>query len=111
MNKLPVLERRKSLNCTENSCRQCEGCSASNRDSRSVEVEGNYVSNSRGDSIRPDDSLLEAPEHVLSTLDKDGSRHWLNPQLAKGKFWQRRPNSCVFFDVLLCSASSLTNLW
>jgi cytochrome c oxidase accessory protein FixG len=36
------------------------------------------------------DALLEAPEHVLSTLEKDGSRRWLRPKLAKGLWWHRR---------------------
>lgn len=36
-------------------------------------------------------SLLEAEEHVLSTLEKDGSRRWLYPKLSKGRFlfWRR----------------------
>ena len=36
------------------------------------------------------DVLLEAPEHVLSTLERDGTRRWLKPKLAKGKWWNRR---------------------
>ena len=36
------------------------------------------------------DALLEAPEHVLSTLERDGTRRWLKPKLAKGPWWQRR---------------------
>ncbi len=35
-------------------------------------------------------SLLDAPEHVLSTLEKDGSRRWLWPRLAKGNHWKHR---------------------
>ncbi|MCG8652886.1 MAG: cytochrome c oxidase accessory protein CcoG [Pirellulales bacterium] len=34
--------------------------------------------------------LLDAPEHVLSTLESDGSRRWLHPRLAQGKWWRRR---------------------
>ncbi|WP_145302505.1 cytochrome c oxidase accessory protein CcoG [Crateriforma conspicua] len=34
--------------------------------------------------------MLEAPEHVLSTLEGDGSRRWLRPKLAKGHWWRRR---------------------
>lgn len=34
--------------------------------------------------------LLEPEEHVLSTLEADGSRRWLTPKLSKGRFWQRR---------------------
>jgi len=35
-------------------------------------------------------SLLDAPEHVLSTLEQDGSRRWLFPRLRTGRWWQRR---------------------
>lgn len=31
-------------------------------------------------------SLLEPEEHVLSTLERDGSRRWLKPKLSKGRF-------------------------
>ncbi len=36
-------------------------------------------------------NLLEPEEHVLSTLEKDGSRRWLYPKLSKGVFllWRR----------------------
>lgn len=34
--------------------------------------------------------VLQPEERVLSTLDADGSRRWLYPKLAKGKFWVRR---------------------
>lgn len=35
-------------------------------------------------------NLLEAQEHVLSTLEADGSRRWLKPKLSKGRFLVRR---------------------
>lgn len=35
-------------------------------------------------------SMLEAPDHVLSTLEKDGSRHWLYPRLSMGRYWHAR---------------------
>jgi len=36
-------------------------------------------------------SLLEPEEHVLTTLERDGSRRWLYPKLSKGRFlWYRR---------------------
>lgn len=38
----------------------------------------------------PDAPMLAAPEHVLSTLESDGTRRWLYPLLSKGKLWQRR---------------------
>ncbi|SMP54504.1 cytochrome c oxidase accessory protein FixG [Neorhodopirellula lusitana] len=36
------------------------------------------------------DALLVPEEHVLSTLEKDGSRRWLRPRLAMGTWWKRR---------------------
>ncbi len=35
-------------------------------------------------------TLLEPEEHVLSTLNKDGSRNWLRPKLSPGRFLLRR---------------------
>lgn len=35
-------------------------------------------------------SLLAPSEHVLSTLEKDGSRRWLFPRLTKGPWWRAR---------------------
>ncbi len=35
-------------------------------------------------------SLLQPEERVLSTLNADGSRRWLNPRVSKGRLWQRR---------------------
>jgi len=35
-------------------------------------------------------SLLQPEEHVLSTLEADGSRRWLQPKLSKGRFLNRR---------------------
>lgn len=34
--------------------------------------------------------LLQSPEHVLSTLNADGSRRWLKPRLAIGRFLRAR---------------------
>lgn len=34
--------------------------------------------------------LLDAPERVLSTLNKDGSRRWLRPRLSRGRFLSAR---------------------
>lgn len=36
------------------------------------------------------EGMLEAPEHVLATLERDGSRRWLYPRLTRGRFWQAR---------------------
>ena len=35
-------------------------------------------------------SILEPEEHVLSTLERDGSRRWLKPRLSHGKLLERR---------------------
>lgn len=35
-------------------------------------------------------SLLQPEDRVLSTLNADGSRRWINPKLVKGKLWKRR---------------------
>lgn len=35
-------------------------------------------------------SILQPEEHVLSTLDADGSRRWLKPRLSKGNFLKLR---------------------
>jgi len=37
-----------------------------------------------------EETMLASPEHVLSTLESDGSRRWLYPLLSKGKLWKRR---------------------
>ncbi|MEL7399672.1 MAG: cytochrome c oxidase accessory protein CcoG, partial [Pseudomonadota bacterium] len=34
--------------------------------------------------------ILESPEAVLTTLDRDGKRKWLYPTPSKGRFWKRR---------------------
>lgn len=34
--------------------------------------------------------LLSPEEHVLSTLNQDGSRRWVRPRIVHGKWWRRR---------------------
>ncbi len=34
--------------------------------------------------------LLRPEERVLSTLNQDGSRRWIRPKVAQGKWWKRR---------------------
>lgn len=42
-------------------------------------------------STSPDNDALLAPEeHVLSTMERDGSRRWLRPRLSMGTWWKRR---------------------
>jgi cytochrome c oxidase accessory protein FixG len=45
---------------------------------------------STGRELPGSDALLPSPEHVLSTLEKDGTRRWLKPKLSKGAWWHRR---------------------
>lgn len=42
----------------------------------------------RGDGS--EGTMLVSPEHVLSTLESDGSRRWMYPLLSTGRFWKRR---------------------
>ena len=35
-------------------------------------------------------ALLQPEDRVLSTLNADGSRRWINPKLVKGALWKRR---------------------
>lgn len=45
-------------------------------------------------------SLLEPEDRVLSTLEKDGSRRWLNPRLSRGSFLTaRRLFACLLIVV------------
>jgi cytochrome c oxidase accessory protein FixG len=44
-------------------------------------------------------ALLDAPQHVLSTLESDGSRRWLFPRLSKGAMWKRRRALAYFLIV------------
>ena len=43
-----------------------------------------------GDPHDPHDPLLRPEGRVLSTLNPDGSRRWLEPKLSNGRFLQRR---------------------
>lgn len=45
-------------------------------------------------------SLLEPEERVLSTLEKDGSRRWLNPRLSRGAFLNARRWFAYFLIVV-----------
>ncbi len=45
---------------------------------------------STGCELPGSNALLESPEHVLSTLERDGSRRWMRPKLSKGTWWTRR---------------------
>lgn len=44
--------------------------------------------------------LLSPEEQVLSTLNRDGSRHWLRPLLSKGHYWRARQAVAYFLMIL-----------
>lgn len=46
------------------------------------------------------DAILSPEEHVLSTLEQDGSRRWLKPRLSLGKWWKLRRNFGYFLIAL-----------
>ncbi len=41
-------------------------------------------------TLSTENQLLPTPKRVLSTLEQNGSRRWLYPKLARGRFWTRR---------------------
>jgi cytochrome c oxidase accessory protein FixG len=45
-------------------------------------------------------SLPQAPSPVLSTLESDGTRRWIYPRLARGRFWTRRRAVAYFLLAL-----------
>ena len=59
----------------------------------------NQVHTSETDEQHQEASLLDAPEHVLSTLESDGSRRWLYPRLSRGVLWKRR-RALAYFLIL-----------
>jgi len=44
--------------------------------------------------------MTEFSEPVLSTLNADGTRHWLKPRLSRGRFWIRRAVVAYFLMAL-----------
>lgn len=55
-----------------------------------------------------DETLLVSPEHVLSTLESDGSRRWMYPLLSTGRFWKRRRIVAYFLAVLFIALPHLS---
>ncbi len=51
---------------------------------------GSHGGHPSGIQSSSQEALLDAPEHVLSTLEKDGRRRWIKPTLSKGLWWHRR---------------------
>ncbi len=56
------------------------------------------------EGLHAGESLLRPEEHVLATLEADGTRRWLFPRLALGKFWTSRRTVAylliAFFTIL-----------
>jgi len=50
--------------------------------------------------MEPETLPLAPPDKVLATLNPDGTRRWLAPRLAKGRYWQRRRLLGYFLMVL-----------
>ena len=67
--------------CSSGACSNCCG---------SPTAALSTVLSKTGRELPGSDALLESPEHVLSTLDRDGSRRWMRPKLSKGTWWKRR---------------------
>ncbi|WP_417387383.1 cytochrome c oxidase accessory protein CcoG [Gimesia sp.] len=53
------------------------------------------------------DQLLQPEEHVLSTLEQDGSRRWIYPRLFQGKYWNRRRVVGYFLIILFIALPHL----
>ncbi len=60
--------------CSSNTCSNCSSSPAIVNSQRAALT---------GRELPGSDALLESPEHVLSTLERDGSRRWMRPKLAK----------------------------
>ena len=56
-----------------------------------------------GDFCKMNESLLQPEEHVLSTLERDGSRRWLKPRLSTGS-WLSRRRVLAYLLILLFTA-------
>ncbi len=67
--------------CTNSGCANCNN-------PRPIAL--NASSAKTGRELPGSEALLESPEHVLSTLERDGSRRWMRPKLSKGNWWNRR---------------------
>ena len=73
----------------------CSGCTVAQqiRRTQTSETESGSSVNLKtcgGEPTKAAEALLPAPEHVLSTLEQDGSRRWMRPRLSMGSFWKAR---------------------
>lgn len=67
--------------CSNGGCSNCSGAQPLALNAKAPKT---------GRELPGSDALLESPEHVLSTLERDGSRRWMRPKLSKGSWWNRR---------------------
>ena len=58
-------------------------------------------------TVPDNEALLDAPEHVLSTLERDGSRRWLRPRLSLGAWWHRRRGVAYILMVIFVAIPHL----
>lgn len=73
--------------------KKCGGCSQSCSGGGCATKKADLPGSSVEDKPQSNDvtgALLAPPEHVLSTLDKDGTRRWLKPRLSIGDWFRRR---------------------
>lgn len=72
----------------------CGGCGKSQRRGAACGQQSsssvNQLKTCGGEAKEAAEALLPAPEHVLSTLEHDGSRRWMRPKLSMGGFWKAR---------------------
>lgn len=73
-------------------CRRSGSCAEACASCRKTDIEPRAETDPKDSTHagKANKALLPAPEHVLSTLEKDGSRRWLRPQLSMGQFWKAR---------------------
>lgn len=73
-----------SAESSKGSCKGCGNCNCSSS------AKNDHVESHSGNAGKSNSPLLDAPEHVLSTLESDGSRRWMRPKLVTGQLWHRR---------------------
>lgn len=90
---LPIGPGDGSLSSHTGGCGKCENCSC---DDQSHSHGDHHEHSHASEAASPEqpasnnDALLTPEEHVLSTLERDGSRRWLRPKLSMGDWWKKR---------------------
>ncbi|WP_246151467.1 cytochrome c oxidase accessory protein CcoG [Rubripirellula reticaptiva] len=65
----------------------CQGCGSGRG---GCDPRATTMHSSSGGGGSSNSALLDSPDHVLSTLEADGSRRWLRPKLSPGGWWKKR---------------------